>query len=114
VWPTRLARHGKVLSRVGDFSVRRTALAVAGGPIDPHCGCPTCRRHTLGYLRHLTVTGEMLGHRLLSVHNLWYTLGVLAEAREAIGAGRFTEFRSELAEARRHPFGDGYPTLAPA
>jgi queuine tRNA-ribosyltransferase len=100
VWPTRLARHGKVLSRHGDYSIRRAEYARDPGPIDTDCGCFTCRTHSRGYLRHLRVTNELLGHRLLSIHNLAYTLDVLADARSAIAAGSFAEYRSELAESR--------------
>ncbi|MBN2113838.1 MAG: tRNA guanosine(34) transglycosylase Tgt [Acidimicrobiia bacterium] len=101
VWPTRLARHGKVLSRLGDYAVRRAELAEAEGPIDPECPCPTCRRYSLGYLRHLRVTGELLGHRLLSIHNLTYTLGVLAGARRAVASGEFAAYREGILAARR-------------
>ena len=100
VWPTRLARHGKVLSRLGDFSVRRAEFADADRPIDPECRCSTCSRFSLAYLRHLRVTGEMLGHRLLSIHNLTYTLGVLSKARDAIREGRFAAHRAAVAAAR--------------
>jgi queuine tRNA-ribosyltransferase len=100
VWPTRLARHGKVLSRLGDYSIRRAEFATDPDPIDPECGCFTCRTHTRGYLRHLRVTDELLGHRLLSIHNLAYTLDVMAGARAAIEAGRFAEYRSVLAASR--------------
>lgn len=103
VWPTRLARHGKVLSRLGDYSIRRVEYATDPDPIDPDCPCFTCRTHSRGYLRHLRVTDELLGHRLLSVHNLTYTLGVLASAREAIEDGTFQEFRSSLSESRSSP-----------
>ena len=115
VLPTRLARHGKVLSRLGDYSVRRVEFAAAERPIDPDCGCLTCRNHSLAYLRHLRVTGELLGQRLLSIHNLSYILGVLSGARKAIVAGGFTPFRAELTASRvRHSPGDGYATHAPA
>jgi len=101
VWPTRLARHGKVLSRLGDYAVRRADLAGEQGPIDPDCPCLTCRRYSLGYLRHLRVTGELLGHRLLSIHNLTYTLRVLAGARRAVAAGEFAAYREGILAARR-------------
>ena len=113
VWPTRLARHGKVLSRLGDFQVRRAEFADVARPIDPECGCSTCRRFSLAYLRHLRVTGEMLGHRLLSIHNLHYTLAMLAGAREAIREGRFGAYRAGVLAARgEHEDGsqDGYAT----
>ena len=100
VWPTRLARHGKVLSRLGDYAVRRAELAAESGPIDPECPCLTCRRYSLSYLRHLRVTGELLGHRLLSIHNLTYTLGVLADARRGVEKGEFAAYRERVAAAR--------------
>jgi queuine tRNA-ribosyltransferase len=100
VWPTRLARHGKVLSRAGDYSIRRAEFAADPDPIDPDCPCLTCARYSRGYLRHLKATGELLGHRLLTIHNLTYTLGVLSGARRAIERGCFEEYRSELAVAR--------------
>ena len=106
VWPTRLARHGKVLSRLGDYAVRRAELAEADRPIDPECPCLTCRGYSLAYLRHLRVTGELLGHRLLSIHNLTYTLGLLAGARRAIAGGEFAAFSAGVTAGRR-PRGAG-------
>lgn len=100
VWPTRLARHGKVLSRLGDYSIRRAEFATDPDPIDLDCHCFTCRTHSRGYLRHLRVTDELLGHRLLSIHNLTYTLGVMTGAREAIRQGEFDAFRSRLDRSR--------------
>lgn len=111
VWPTRLARHGKVLSRLGDFSVRRAEFTAADRPIDPECGCTTCERFSLGYLRHLTVTGEMLGHRLLSIHNLSYTFRMLRNAAEAIRLGQFDAYRRRVVQARsRQSARGGYAT----
>jgi len=111
VWPTRLARHGKVLSRLGDFQVRRAEFTDSDQPIDPECSCSTCGRFSLAYLRHLRVTGEMLGHRLLSIHNLHYTLAMLAGARQSIRAGGFDAYRREVLAARREqPSEDGYAT----
>ena len=101
VWPTRLARHGKVLTGTGDFSIRRAEFADDPAPLEGGCPCRTCRHHSRAYLRHLMVTGELLVYRLLSIHNLTYTLGVMAGAREAIAAGRFAAYRSGLAAARR-------------
>ncbi|MCH7585021.1 MAG: tRNA guanosine(34) transglycosylase Tgt [Acidobacteria bacterium] len=100
VWPTRLARHGKVLSRLGDYSIRRAEFKTDSTPIDPDCGCFTCRTHSKGYLRHLRITDELLGHRLLSIHNLAYTLGLLAGARVAIASGRLSDYRDDLRRSR--------------
>ena len=100
VWPTRLARHGKVLTSRGDFSIRRAEFAKDQGPLDPGCDCFTCLRHSRAYLRHLRITGELLGHRLLSIHNLAHTLGVMRGARSAIKAGGFADFRAKVVADR--------------
>lgn len=100
VWPTRLARHGKALTANGDFSIRRAEFASDPGPLDPSCSCFTCRHHSRAYLRHLRVTDELLGHRLMSIHNLAYTLEILSRAREAIVAGRFESLRQEVLTRR--------------
>ncbi len=107
VWPTRLARHGKALTRRGDFGIRRAEHAQDPGPLDAECSCFTCRHHSRGYLRHLRVTDELLMHRLMSIHNLHYTLETLRGAREAITTGRFQSFRAGVAAGRsgREPEG---------
>ncbi len=92
VLPTRLARHGKVLHPDGDFSIRRSELAAAAEPLDAACPCPTCRRYSRAYLRHLFTTRELAGLRLLTLHNLAYTLELMRRAREAISSGSFREF----------------------
>ncbi|NNF69424.1 MAG: tRNA guanosine(34) transglycosylase Tgt, partial [Acidimicrobiia bacterium] len=89
VLPTRLARHGKALTRHGDVSIKRAEWTSDERPLDDDCGCFTCRTHSRGYLRHLAVTGEVLGQRLVTIHNLHYTLGLVADARAAIADGRF-------------------------
>jgi queuine tRNA-ribosyltransferase len=101
VLPTRLARHGKVLSRDGDFSIKRAEWAVDDSPISVECPCVACRRYSRGYIRHLFGTGELLGLRLLSIHNLTYTLDLMRRIREAIAAGRFAAFYDEVSTRRR-------------
>ncbi len=100
VWPTRLARHGKVLTVDGDFNIRRAENSDHAGPIHPECTCTTCRRYSRAYLRHLVVTGELAAHRLLTIHNLHFTLNLLQEARLAITAGSFAEFRATVGDRR--------------
>ncbi len=100
VWPTRLARHGKVLTAQGDFSIRRAEFSRDDLPLDPGCPCFTCRTYSRGYLRHLRLTGELAGHRLLSIHNLTYTLNLMARTRDAIRVGRLAEFGAQVAAAR--------------
>jgi queuine tRNA-ribosyltransferase len=100
VWPTRLARHGKVLTGSGDFSIKRAEFVSDDRPLDRNCGCFTCLHHSRAYLRHLRNTGELLGHRLLSIHNLTYTFGVMEGARAAIAAGGFEAYRESVKAAR--------------
>lgn len=110
VWPTRLARHGKVITSLGDYNIRLAGFAEDGGPLDPECPCPTCRIYPRGYLRHLAVTKELSLARLLSVHNLVATHRLLEGARSAIEAGRFAEFHRRSVARRRmsptHPGGE--------
>lgn len=100
VWPTRLARHGKVLTESGDFNIRRAEFMDDPSPIDDSCTCPTCASYSKAYLNHLVRVGELTAHRLLSIHNLHYTLRLLVGAREAIRAGRFVEYRSRVLGGR--------------
>lgn len=105
VWPTRLARHGKVLTQLGDFNIKRAEFSRDNTALDPDCECLTCRRYSRRYLRHLRNTEELLAHRLLSIHNLHYTLDLMRRAREAIEAARFDEFRRSVEQERAetHP-----------
>ena len=100
VWPTRLARHGKALTLDGDFNVRRAENADVEEPIHSECDCSTCQTYSRAYLRHLIVTGELTAHRLLTIHNLHFTLDLLRQARKAIVAGTFEAYRTSI-RARR-------------
>jgi len=100
VIPTRLARHGKVLHPNGDFSIKRAEWASNEGPIDPDCPCPVCVRYSRGYLRHLFTTRELLGPRLVSLHNLRYTLDLLAGMRAAIATKAFLPYRAAILARR--------------
>lgn len=101
VLPTRLARHGKALSVDGDFSMKRAEWIGSDEPIDPDCGCVTCRRYSRGYIRHLFATKEFIGPRLLSIHNLAYTFELMKRIREAIVAGSFAQLHNSIIERRR-------------
>lgn len=100
VWPTRLARHGRILTSTGDYNLRRSEFTTDAGPLADDCRCPTCRSHSRSYLRHLLATNELTVFRLASLHNLWYTLGLLESARNAIASGSFADFRAEVVERR--------------
>jgi len=100
VIPTRLARHGKALTRNGDISIKRAEWITDPTPLDPACACLTCRRYSRGYLRHLYTTNEPLADRLLTLHNLTYTLDLMARARDAIADGDFEAFHRGVIDAR--------------
>lgn len=96
VSPTRLARHGVLLTRAGRLTIKNARFRDDDGPIEADCPCPTCARYSRGYLRHLLVAGELLYHRLASLHNLSFTIRLVDSIRAAIIAGRYAAFRDEF------------------
>jgi queuine tRNA-ribosyltransferase len=105
VLPTRNARNGQLFTRHGPISIKNSRYASDPGPVDPDCGCSTCRRHSRAYLRHLYVAGEMSAAALNTVHNLHFYLDTMREIRKAIEFGRFDEFKREFLDSysRRQP-----------
>ncbi|HKV45034.1 MAG TPA: tRNA guanosine(34) transglycosylase Tgt [bacterium] len=89
VMPTRIGRTGMALTAMGSLSLRQAAHAEDLGPIETGCPCPACRDYTRAYLRHLFKAGEMLGPRLVSLHNLVFMGRLAAEMRRAIREDRF-------------------------
>ncbi len=100
VIPTRLARHGKALARNGDMNLRNAAYETDDRPIDEECPCRTCAVHSRAYLRHLVQVKELSSHRLLTIHNLRYTLDLISGAGDAIEGGVFTQYLEDVARAR--------------
>ncbi len=96
VLPTRHGRTAQLFTARGLINVRNARYRDDAGPADPGCGCPVCRRFSLAYLRHLYTSGEMLGPRAGTIHNLWFYLDLMRGMREAIAAGRFAAFRAEF------------------
>jgi queuine tRNA-ribosyltransferase len=96
VVPTRNGRHGLLFTSQGTLNLRNAIHERDARPPDPECLCPACRLHGRGYLRHLIRSGEALGARLASLHNLTYYMSLLGRAREAIAAGRFEALRAEV------------------
>jgi queuine tRNA-ribosyltransferase len=96
VMPTRNARRGTVFISTGRLVVRNAAYARDERPLDPECDCSTCRKFTRAYLRHLFVSGELLGMRLASVHAVHQMISLVRRARTAIAESRFTAFRAEF------------------
>lgn len=101
VLPSRFGRHGTVLARAGRYNLKRAENGVDDGPLDATCGCPVCRRWSRAYLRHLLVVDEPTAPRLVSLHNLWWTLRLIEEARAAIHTGTLEGLRAGLAAAYR-------------
>ncbi|MDQ6885101.1 MAG: tRNA guanosine(34) transglycosylase Tgt [Candidatus Dormibacteraeota bacterium] len=87
VLPTRIARTGSILTQGGRVNLRNVKFAGDTGPLDEGCDCYTCCRFTRAYLRHLFMAGEILGHRLASIHNLRVLVRLVHEIRAAIGSG---------------------------
>ena len=96
VLPTRNARNGQLLTRVGPLNIRNARHAEDDGPVDEACRCYTCRHFSRAYLRHLAVSGEMLAATLGSLHNLFFYLDTMKAIREAIEFGSFEEFRQNF------------------
>ena len=96
VVPTRNGRHGVLFTSQGLLHIRNARFRDDGDPPDPNCDCPTCASHTRAYLRHLIHTGEQLGSRLATLHNLRFYLRLLERVREAIAEGRFAAIRDEI------------------
>lgn len=101
VIPTRNARNGQCFTSEGTVVIRNARYAQDLGPLDPRCSCYTCRTFTRAYLRHLNKSKEMLGAQLCTLHNLHYFLHLVGEARAAILAGRFENFRRDYYAAQQ-------------
>ena len=99
VLPTRYGRTGSALTWEGRLNMRNARFARDPDPLEPGCDCPACTRFSRAYIRHLITQQEILGPRLLTLHNLRFLLRLTTDAREAIEAGRLADFRRE-AESR--------------
>ena len=96
VLPTRIARHGTLMTHNGRINIKNTKYKEDFTPLDSECNCYTCRNYTKAYLRHLYVCDEAFGKRLLSIHNVSFLLEITKKAREAIKEDRFNEFKEEV------------------
>ncbi|MHB0884322.1 MAG: tRNA guanosine(34) transglycosylase Tgt [Bacillota bacterium] len=96
VLPTRLARHGTVMTARGRVPVRDAAYAEDFGPLDPDCDCHVCRNYSRAYVRHLLKANEILAFRLTTWHNLHFLLSLMERVRRSIKEGRFDAFRREF------------------
>lgn len=94
VLPTRLARNGTAFTKGGSISVKAGREKENGLPIEPDCGCYACQNFSRAYLRHLLNVGEILGLKLLSLHNIYFYLNLMRQIRKHIEQGTFSAFRS--------------------
>ncbi|MBO4894569.1 MAG: tRNA guanosine(34) transglycosylase Tgt [Clostridia bacterium] len=98
VMPSRNARHGHLFTNEGIINLNNKKYERDESPIDPSCGCPTCRNFSRSYIRHLFKCGEMLAMRLCVIHNLYFYNNLMKRVRDSIDNGTFDEFRSENVE----------------
>ena len=95
VLPTRIARHGTLMTSEGRISIRKAIYKNDFTPLDSECDCYTCRNYTKAYLNHLQRTNEGFGTRLMSIHNLRFLVRLMEDARKAIKEDRFNDFKEE-------------------
>jgi len=96
VLPTRLARNGTAFASGGTLNLKNAEYARDKRPIEDNCDCTSCREFSRGYIRHLIKAEEILGLRLITLHNLHFYLDLMRQARDKIDKGRFDEFRREF------------------
>ncbi len=110
VLPTRTARTGSALTARGRLNLRNARFVRDPRPIEDGCGCPACLGFSRAFVRHLVNQEELLGLRLLTLHNLWFTLRLTAGARDAIARGAFDAYRTDaLASLVAGPEEDPWP-----
>jgi queuine tRNA-ribosyltransferase len=96
VLPTRLARNGTAFTSTGTINLKNSEYTKDKRPIDDNCECTSCREFSRGYIRHLIKAEEILGLRLITLHNLHFYLDLMRQARGTIDKGTFDEFRGEF------------------
>jgi queuine tRNA-ribosyltransferase len=106
VLPTRLARNGTAFTAGGTLNLKNAEFTMKKGPIEEGCVCPACQEFSSGYIRHLVKSEEILGLRLITLHNLHFYLDLMSRVRRAIEDGSFADFRAR--------FVAGYETHRPA
>ncbi|WP_174875291.1 tRNA guanosine(34) transglycosylase Tgt [Vogesella oryzae] len=100
VMPTRNARNGWIFTQWGDVKIKNARYKADKLPLDEHCGCYTCRNFSRAYLHHLHRTGEILGARLNTIHNLYYYQALMQEMRDAIDADQFEDWKAGFHQRR--------------
>ena len=98
VYPSRNGRHGHVYTNQGKLNLFNAKYELDGRPIEEGCECPTCRRYSRAYVRHLLKAKEMLGMRLCVMHNLYFYNKMMEEIRDALDHGCFAEYKKNKLE----------------
>ncbi|MDO4552697.1 MAG: tRNA guanosine(34) transglycosylase Tgt [Bacillota bacterium] len=99
VLPTRIARNGAAMTSRGPVNIKNAVHQRDFGPLDPDCGCYTCRNYSRAYLRHLYKCDEILSSMLLTNHNLYFLVNLMGKIQKAIEEDRFTEYKGEFFNA---------------
>ena len=98
VYPTRNGRHGHAYTNQGKRNLLNARYETDDRPIEEGCQCPACRNHSRAYIRHLLKAGEMLGMRLMVLHNLYFYNTMMTEIRDALDAGNFAAYKKQKLE----------------
>ncbi len=101
VYPARNGRHGHAYTNLGKMNLMNKRYELDERPIEEGCQCPACRHYSRAYIRHLLKAKEMLGLRLLVLHNLYFYNTMMSEIREAIEEGRFAEYKKQKIDSMR-------------
>lgn len=96
VLPTRIARHGTAMTTIGRIIIKNKKYSEDFSSLDPKCDCYCCKNYTKAYLRHLIKANEILGYRLLSIHNLAYLTNLMRDIRKAIKGDKFMEYKEKV------------------
>jgi queuine tRNA-ribosyltransferase len=109
VLPTRLARNGTAFTSTGTLNLKNAEFATDKRPLEENCSCQACSEFSRGYIRHLVKAEEILGLRLISLHNLHFYLGLMEQARAAIENGGFNKLRTNFVSNYKMRDVDGGP-----
>ena len=96
VLPTRIARNGTAFTRYGNMNLRNAKYKEDFTPIEEDCDCYCCRNFSRAYIRHLVTSGEILGGKLLSIHNLHFLIHLVEDIKKAIWEDRFGDFYNDF------------------
>ena len=102
VHPTRMARHGAFWTNEGRFSIRNEKFKTDKTPLMKKCKCETCKNYSKSYLRHLIFENEILGLRLMTIHNVHFLLDLMSQIREHISKGSFKKFKDNFLKKFKH------------